>query len=380
MWLNLVLVLVTISVKNAITADELFRRPQSLIAIPAETTSKINDDLLIIHRVIEAYQRSANLTENRGNSMWQLFFDQRHRKLHNTFMSSNHELKAAILRNPGSTDLFYGFDNLAVSLLPAFAEAAGQQSHATICLDSLMRCAEAIGAIPLDNPESHNYTPPMPWQADAIVDKIRQALGKPIIFPNPYPNEHGVNSPYGIVSYRVPQAIYQAYRIRQLLKNIEHPRVLEIGGGLGRTAYYARILGIRDYTIVDLPFTAISSGYFLGVTLGGDQILYAGEQAADAEDRIKIITPTDFLADKKMYDLIINADGFTEFDPNAAKVYWEKIETSTSIFLSINHEANAYRVKTLLDESSDTVDVERHLYWMRRGYVEEIVRFKGQIQ
>lgn len=362
--------------KKRVIANELFRRVESLAAVPSRTTKTITNDLSIIKRVVEAYRRSADETENQGDSMWKIFFDQCHVELHKIFMHGNLDEAAAILRNPGASNLFYGFDNLVASLHSHFKSTALQQNHANECLDCLVRFAEAIGALPLDYPYNHSYTPPISWQADAIVDKIIQALGMPITFPNPYPDELGVLTSYGIISYRVPQSLYQAYRLKQLLRTIENPRVLEIGAGLGRTAYYARALGIQDYTIVDLPFSALSSGYFLGCTLGEDQILYSGEQVSDSRERIKILTPAEFFASNKEYDLIINADGLTEMDPMIAKAYWDKIEKSTPLLLSINHEANIYRIKSLIDESLRILESERNLYWLRKGYVEEIVRFK----
>ena len=194
------------------------------------------------------------------------------------------ESAAEIFRNPRATDLFYGFDALSAAYQDSFADPIAKQNDAVLHLDCLVRLAEAIGAIPLDHPETYFKPPGVIWKADVIVELIRQALDASITFPNPFPGEHGLLTPYGIVSFRAPQALYQAYRIKQLLKGIENPRVLEIGAGLGRTAYYARILGIMDYTIVDLPFTALSSGYFLGCTLGEDHILYSGEHASDPKN------------------------------------------------------------------------------------------------
>jgi hypothetical protein len=356
--------------------NPFYHDPESLAATPAQTMESQKNDLSIIKRVMESYRRAAENNENRGDSMWQMFFDQRHVPLHKIFMEGMFDEVAMILRYPARSDLFYGFDNLVASLVPSFADPSSQQAHAKICLDCLVRLAESIGAISLDNPEAYQGVPMHLWQADAVVDKINQALNKQIIFPNPYPDEYGLLTSYGIVSYRAIQAFYQAYRIKQLLDGIENPRVLEIGAGLGRTAYYAKLLGIDNYTIVDLPFTALSSGYFLGCTLGDDQILYSGENALDAERRIKMLTPAKFLASTDTYDLIINADGFTEMDPKVARAYWKQIEHSTSIFLSINHEINPYQVKTLIDESQCVAKVERYPYWMRQGYVEEIVRFK----
>src|SRR5690606_14876259 len=117
-----------------------------------------------------------------------------------------------------------------------------------------------------------------------------------------------VASRRGIISYRVPQALYQAWRMAQLLKDIARPRVLEIGAGLGRTAFYARKFGILDYTIIDIPVTALSQGYYLGRVLGEDQIHLAGEDRASSDERIKILPPSYFLTGEDRYDLILNAD------------------------------------------------------------------------
>jgi hypothetical protein len=66
------------------------------------------------------------------------------------------------------------------------------------------------------------------------------------------------------------QAIYQAYRLVEVAGR--DARVVEIGGGMGRTALYAHTLGIRNYTIFDLPLTNVMQSYFLGRTLGGEAI------------------------------------------------------------------------------------------------------------
>ncbi len=370
----LVLLASLIPTKNGILAID--RRPESLAAVSAQTVEMQPDDLAITERIVHSYRRTAIINQNLGNSMWQLFFETRHQSLHRMFLTGTLNEISNILQNPHQSDLFYGFDNLAASLLPGFASPDAKQAHATICLDSLVRFAEAIGAVSLDNPEHYHYIPAIPLQADAIIDKINNMLGVQIVFPNPYPFENGLYTSYGIMSYRIPQSLYQAYRLKQMLKGIKNPRVLEIGAGLGRTAYYARLLGICDYTIVDIPFTAISSGYFLARTIGEENVLLSGEMALDKDQRVKILTPAEFLASNGAYDLILNADGFTEMDPIIAKTYWQHIEKVTPIFLSINHEANAYTVKSLIDKSDHVAEVTRYPYWMRKGYIEEIVRFK----
>jgi SAM-dependent methyltransferase len=355
---------------------DYFRRSENLLAVPAQSQGTVEDDLEIVQRIVAAYQSVASRQENRGNSIWQVIFDHSHKDIHDVFLQGKVNEAANILRNPASTNLLYGFDNLAVSILPHYTTYPVQEKYAKICLDRLVRCAEAMGAIRLENPEAY-YSQSTPyWKADDILLKIYTLLGKSLPFPNPFPLEHGVASSDGIISYRVPQAIYQAWRIKKLLKGLQNPRVLEIGAGLGRTALYARHLGIENYTIVDLPFTELASGYFLARTLGGENVLLSGEVALDASRRIKFLTPHEFLADNTSYDLIINADGFTEMDPEAAISYWKKIKRCASLFLSINHEVNPFTVKEVIDTSSRVDTVERTPYWMRTGYVEEVVRFK----
>lgn len=362
----------SISMKNTMAVD---RRLESMAVTPAQTQETQSDDFGIVKRVVDSYRRTASTYQNLGESMWQLFFDTRLKPLHDVFLTGTIHEAANILRNPHNSDLFYGFDNLAISLKSSIASSSSRRDHAIDCMDGLMRLAEALGAITLDNPAGYDHIAPFLWHADAVIDKINQALGIQIVFPNPYPYEHGLLTSHGVMSYRAPQSLYQAYRVKQLLKGVKNPRVLEIGAGLGRTAYYARLFGIKDYTIVDLPFTAVSSGYFLGRTLGEEQVLLSGETAPDMQERVKILTPEEFLASSKTYDLILNADGFTEMDPKTAQAYWGCIEKATPMFLSINHEINPYTVKMLIDKSDRVTEASRYPYWMRRGYVEEVVRF-----
>ncbi len=59
-----------------------------------------------------------------------------------------------------------------------------------------------------------------------------------------------------------------------------NPRALEIGGGLGHTAYYAWRSSVTHYSTVDLPMTAVAQAGFLGRALGCDAISLFGENAS----------------------------------------------------------------------------------------------------
>lgn len=328
-------------------------------------------DAKLIERIITFYQRATK--SDLGDSMWEVIFGSHHQVVHDALMDGDEKRTAEIYRYPGSCELFFGFDFLRRTCQQEFEQADVRKVYAKLCLDGLVRFAESVGAIPLDNPETWATGAGASYDAEVILAKLSEACW-PFSVPNPFSDEHGLRTSRGILSYRVPQAMYQAWRIKQLVKGMENPRILEIGAGLGRTAYYAHELGITDYTIVDIPLTATAQAYFLGRTLGEDQICLDGESSAELSIKIKILTPQTFLDGEERYDLIVNVDGLTEMDISTAKSYWQKIKSSTNLFLSINHEANPFRVHALIAGDLYKFDVSRGLYWMRRGYTEDVIK------
>ncbi len=356
--------------KSVLIKRRFFRPSKELSVIPAQAKENWTDNCQLTERIIEFYKKANAQEQLRGNSMWQLFFNEKHKKIHETLLNAPLDQVYKVLKDSGASELFYGFDNLTKSLQKETLNPLLLKTYVKLCFDSLIRFAEILGAIPLKNPES-----PIPFSGnvDNVIQKIEKCLGSKIKFPNSYPNERGASSSSGIISYRAPQALYQAWRIKQLLKGIENPSVLEIGAGLGRTAYYSKEFGIKNYSIVDLPFTGISSAYFLGQVFDESQVVLSGEPLLNQEDSVKILTPDDFFQGKTQYDLIINIDSLTEMDPQVAGNYWRAIKTKAKMFLSINHEANSFTVRDLMKE--EKVAIERSLYPMRNGYVEEIVQF-----
>ena len=356
----------------AYSDTRLFHSESLLDASPAAATGIANgsvEDKELIQRIIAAYQR-ANQTDL-GKSMWKFFFTTYHQPIHQALISGDEKTVTEILRKPEISDLFYGFDILTKSFQGIFRKKKAREAYAKACLDGLVRFAESVGAVSIDNPA--DIKKKMPWKTENVLSELDKVC-MPFSMPNPFANEHGVGSSRGVISYRVPQALYQAWRIKQLVDGIQNPRVLEIGAGLGRTAFYAYELEIKDYTIVDLPISTIAQAYYLGRTLGEENIHLDGELFDDGSNRVKIITPDTFLAESKTYDLILNVDSLPEMDFHVAQAYWEKIKASTNIFLSINHEVNSFRVRDLLVKDLNSLNVQRGLYWMRKGYVEELIR------
>lgn len=290
-----------------------------------------------IENLLAQYRRA--FREDHYSGMWKRIFEAHHRPLHEVFMRGPAEAALEILRNPISNYLHYGFENTC----KGFQSSTNKDPSALRCL------SEAIGTERLVNPthdaaaiKLRNFRRSLEG-SETILSRIDARLGR-IDFPNPFPGEGGTTTSRGIASHRAIQAIYQA----SLLKG----RVVEIGGGLGRTAYYAHRFGITDYTIVDLPFTGISQGYFLGVTLGVHPV--------------RLISPDEFFASSETYDVALNVDSLTELSRVVAEKYAGAIKARAKRFISINHESNGFTVGDLFAERKS-----RHPYWFRTGYVEE---------
>ncbi len=54
-------------------------------------------------------------------------------------------------------------------------------------------------------------------------------------------------------------------------------KVIELGGGLGKTAFYALKFGIPSYTLVDIPMTLVAQANFLGRQFDPNTISLANE-------------------------------------------------------------------------------------------------------
>ena len=352
-----------------------FHNKNSLKASSATTSEEIKikdqNDVDLIMRIIASYQKSKSL--NIDGSMWKQFFLLYHLEIDDALMSGNLDRICKIFRDPVSTDFFYGFDILTKSFNSVFSKKSVRDAYSLLCLDGLVRFAESSGAIKIYNPETVNLLQDS-FDADLLIELISKKCWN-FSVPNLFPGEHGLLTSKGIISYRVPQALYQAWRVRQILSGFKQPKVLEIGGGLGRTAHYAYELGVKDYTLIDLPISAAAQSYFVGRAIGEDNIVLEGEDLKYNTNKVKILQPTSFLNGNLKYDLIINADSLTEMNETTVGSYWEKIKTSTSMFLSINHEANDVVINRLIQKERLDVSGFRFPYWMRKGYVEELIKF-----
>ena len=322
-------------------------------------------DRALAQRIIRMYAAAVAEFPGYGDSMWREI-NRLAAPLHELLLAGDPAAVTQALDNPQTTNLFQGFDNPVAAPYGFTAPdrnllsiEIGPGAPARIYL-ALKRLAEAVGAVNLANPETSTGTALTP---DEYIARIEQRIGAALEFPNFYPGEEGVVTARGVVSYRPVQAIYQAWRLRQLGAR----SVLEIGAGLGRTAFYARRFGIERYTIVDIPLSSVAQAHFLSCALGPEAVALPGE-----DDRpIRLRGPRFFETVGDRFDVVLNVDSLSEMDAAVAARYIAFARRSAASVLSINREWDgAPRAADLLRPATTT----RHPYWMREGYVEELAR------
>ena len=342
----------------------------------------LTDDMALVQRVMASFNL-AQASFRPSTSPWDTALLDIKKTVYDALSGTNAMEAASVLRDPGASTFFWGFDAVASSRTGEFEphEFVLRRLNGTVdwrtlyvlwVLDALISFAEAIGARRVAYPEIEMEQPSaFKYGVDDIIDELEAALDMELHFPNPYPNEHGLYSKRGVIGFRAVQSVYQAWRIAQLADDNPDFKVLEIGAGLGRTAYFANRFGVKNYTIVDVPLTNAAQGYFLGRVLGADEVQLYGE-SKDA--RLKII-PSSAMDGDGNYDLIVNVDSWTELSPDTAQYYWNFARRATHKVLSINHEFNSFTVRDLYSKSPN-VKALRFPYCMRRGYVEEILTWK----
>lgn len=324
-------------------------------------------------RLFAAFEAGMTTSYYGDESQWDGIYRSHQAGLVESIRAGGAPVLAAALRRACDNHLFYGFEDIHAEATERYRDEHARSAYAARCHDLLVRLTEALGLRPVENPEGGRWNENFAADTDALVADIEDVLGIPIGVPAVVSGYFGLKTARGVVTDRSLNALYSAHRIKQTVAHLESPSVVEIGGGLGHVARYAALLGIGDYTIVDLPLSGIAQGYFLLRTLGEGRVVLQAETDGPADSVVKLRSPDyfDSVEDRRV-DLVFNIDGFTEYGRATAQHYLDQMWSMTSTFLSINHEANLYRVHELA--RTQGLDVLRFPYWLRNGYVEEIIR------
>jgi len=307
------------------------------------------------------------------DSSWLNIFNNFHKNII-TIIRNDKSKIMDILDNPSKYNVFYGFDNNCEYALknPRYSDYFENDE---LVIDKILNLAEYLGILRHNNPEQYRIIFKKP-SIDNLINEIEKKINIELKFENVFPGEKGVKTQKGIVSNREIQAIYHAYKIKKIFKKNNYKNVLEIGGGLGRTAFYCYKFGIKNYTAVDLLIPQICQLNYLSRVLSEEDVVNEKQilNLENLENKIKIISPNYLFNNKTKYDLIFNSDSITEIDALSQNKYVSFIRENAKYFYSINHESNKNKVSDLFSEVK-VAEFDKNLYWLRKGYLEEHFKF-----
>jgi hypothetical protein len=342
-----------------------------------------DDDRALCRRLIDAF---ALATGGAGDAVattgvWAWIFAERQRRLAEALQRRDVEAVAAMLAAMFRSDFVVGMAH--GELVGDARPRLGTRLWSLKALDGLVSLGEALGAVPVENPEQGEVGAAFESGLDGLVAAIERELSFPIGFPD-------VGAPYGaragtaLVPLDWPEQIYAARRLADAMdRHVAGAggggeAVVEIGAGYGGMAY--ALLGLRPgvarYTIVDLPIVGVLQGYFLSTALGAEEVSVFGEPAA----RVSIVPNSALDTVATPCDVVVNKDSMPEMPEAAMEEYltWAK-GACRHLFFSYNQEARApfagdrqNVVPAAVAALGGFTRLRRDASWVRRGYVEEI--------
>jgi len=347
-------------------------------------SSKTNDN--------KYYQKLKGIIKSRINNakgnpddIWNTFIIPKHSFLFEKVMKDNDSDAIEILNNMFDNDLVSGF------ILRPSDRVEEQEEYIKFLhafyMSTLISLAEYLGVIPVENFEQLVYGDYILEDADAILDLIEEKLDLKIKFPTFVDQLFAIQTKRGAFCNRTIYYLYIAIKVKELTQDKQNPHICEIGGGVGYLAYFLDMLGLNNITMVDIPTTSNVSAWFLMKNLPHRNFLFENdENIFENESAIKLITPDKFnSAPTKYFDVVVNCDSFPEINQEFLLKYFEEIKRNSHYFYSINQEAkgkmwyleaNQNIVSELINKVGGFERKSRNLFWLRRGYVEELYKIK----
>jgi hypothetical protein len=287
---------------------------------------------------------------------------------------------AADLAALGRSEAAQGFFGGAGQHRRCAGDSAYAQLLAVWTRDKLLSLAEAVGAVRLELPENGAWGETVAIPAAELFAAIEARLGCDLTPPDHVGSFLGIDAGGRVLQMRALEAIYAAWRLKQIADAHGFGRVCEIGAGAGLTAYYAALLGIGDYTIIDLPTMNAVQAYMLAGSRVGDRVSLNGE---DRGGTIRVLPHSAFAAlAPGSIDILYNQDSLPEIERAAAFAYLaDARRIGVPLLLSINQEAHLptadgpqTSVPELIGEAGGFILLSRHRHWLRQGYVEALYR------
>jgi hypothetical protein len=277
---------------------------------------------------------------------------------------------------------------------------SGRNNSALVIQDSLVSLAQYLGVARLETTEQGPFGQAILADPEKLEDAIASAIGVPIVTPAVFHGLFGMRIGGGFIETRGLQALYAALRIKSILgasrpgqdvfSDAVRSRICEIGAGFGLAAYFSCQLGVKHYTIVDLPSMLMMQHYFLRMAMPDVTIkTLKDDEPIPSADGVYLVTAASFPRRKaERFDLVMNCDSFPEMGDKICKSYFDAIAERSRLLFSINQEANGPLsnnvngprqpvVSEMIGRRSDFTSVYRFRTWIRKGYAEELWRTRA---
>ena len=274
---------------------------------------------------------------------------------------------------------------------------SGRNTSALLIQDSLVSMAQYLGLARLETTEQGPFGQAILADPEKLAEAIVSAIGVPIVTPNVFHGLFGLRIGGGFIETRGLQALYAALRIKSivgatrpaqdLFSGPTRTRICEIGAGFAQAAYYCCQLGVRHYTIVDLPSMLMMQYYALRMAMPDATIkMLKDDEPVPTADGVYLVTAASFpRRAAERYDLVVNCDFFPEMGDDICRNYFDAIAERSRLLFSINQEANGPLsnnvngprqpvVAEMIGRRRDFTPVYRFRTWIRKGYAEELWR------
>lgn len=349
--------------------NQLYSRNERLINLEYEiatSSKKIKMSNIFYKKCLDNFIHKKKFDEIKKDGVWDKIYNNYHKNIIELIRKDN-SLIRVITDDPSTYNLFYGFDGNCKTIKDN-QRFTDKFEYTTLLADKILSFAEYLGILRYNNSEKFRVDL-IKIKVDSLINKIEEKIEIKLKFENPFPGETGILTKKGILTSRELQAIYQAYKLKIFFKKKKNIKILEIGGGLGRTGFYCYKFGLRDYTLVDLRIPLLCQFNYLSRALS-EKIVNFNQ---NNKNKINLVSPDILFKQNKKYDLVFNSDSFTEIDSLNQKKYVEYIKKNSKYFYSINHESNKNTVRDLLS-FKNVKNLSRNPYWLRKGYLEEVFK------
>lgn len=279
-------------------------------ALQAGTIS-IRDSLL--ERTIAAFQAQKNdAPRDAGTSgCWSDHgWDGNLRPLVSALEQGNLAAVRTMFQSLFQTSLSYGIAMGAQELAAVQSTPRHTETYEHQWRQTLISVAEAVGAIPVHNPElgpDHRQLP-----VGTVFSALSSKMGVSVDFPQGF-GVFGCRPADCIMPTIALQHLHAAWYCAQWLQR-DGKRVVEIGGGFGGLFYYLSKLRRVDYCSYDVPAAIAIQTVFIGASCPAIQLQLYGEAKPSEGGAVARLLPSWVLGQSEArvaqepVDLIINQD------------------------------------------------------------------------